>query len=294
MSIYSKCITMNYEKIYNQIIENAKTLNRVKGKDMIFENHHILPKSIGGGNNKENLVLLTPKEHYICHRLLVQIYRGTNNQFKMYYAMWCMINGLGKNRHITSSKIYEKLRIEMSKVVGGNGPDNRKIIEQYSLDGNLIQVFSSAKEASKKLGLSNSPIEACARGEIKSSGGFNWKYKDSEKKIEPIFHKKSGRKTGSIPWNKNKKFNLGCVKNTKKILQYSLSGDFIKEWNCISEASNELKINRGSIENCANNKSKSAGNFNWKYEKSEKIIEKIIYNKSGRKKGSMPWNKKNK
>jgi hypothetical protein len=284
---------MNYEKIYNQIIENAKTLNRVKGKDMIFENHHILPKSIGGGNNKENLVLLTPKEHYICHRLLVQIYRGTNNQFKMYYAMWCMINGLGKNRHITSSKIYEKLRIEMSEIVSKKGPDNRKIIEQYSLDGKFIQIFNSVKDASINLELSCSAIESCARGEVKSSGGFNWKYRDSEKKIEPILHKKSGRKTGSIPWNKNRKFNLGCVKNTKKILQYSLNGDFIKEWDCISEASNELKINRGSIENCANDKSKSAGNFNWKYKNSQKIIKKIIYKKSGRKKISTSW-KKNK
>jgi hypothetical protein len=172
----------------------------------------------------------------------------------------------------------------MSEIVSKKGPDNRKIIEQYSLDGKFIQIFNSVKDASINLELSCSAIESCARGEVKSSGGFNWKYRDSEKKIEPILHKKSGRKTGSIPWNKNKKFNLGCVKNTKKILQYSLNGDFIKEWDCISEASNELKINRGSIENCANDKSKSAGNFNWKYKNSQKIIKKIIYKKSGRKK----------
>lgn len=64
---------MNHLNIYNAIIENAKTQNRKK-KNNYYENHHILPKCLGGIDENNNLVLLTAKEHYLCHRLLTYIY----------------------------------------------------------------------------------------------------------------------------------------------------------------------------------------------------------------------------
>jgi hypothetical protein len=284
---------MNYKKIYDQLIEIAIKKNRVKSKSKLYEGHHIIPKSVGGTNNKNNIVLLTPKEHYLCHKLLVEIYRGTPYESKMYFAMWCMVNGMGKQkRHATTAKTYEKLRIEMFEVFKNNGPDNRKKICQFSLEGEYIETFDSVKDAAKQLNISCSGIESCARGETKSSGGFNWKYINSEKMINQVIHLKSGTKVGSTPWNKGKVFDYFCGKHTKKILQYSLDGFLIKEWGCVSEASKELKINRGSIENCARGKSKSSGGFNWKYNKSDKVIELVSYRKSGRKKGSIPWNKK--
>lgn len=38
------------------------------------ESHHIVPRCMGGSDNKENLVDLTPEEHYLAHQLLVKIY----------------------------------------------------------------------------------------------------------------------------------------------------------------------------------------------------------------------------
>jgi hypothetical protein len=285
---------MNYNKIYQNIIDNVKKQNRVRSKSFLFESHHIIPKSISGTNEKDNLVLLTPKEHYICHRLLVEIYRGTENEHKMYYAMWCMINGLGnQKRHATTSKIYDRLRNEMFNIIKVRVSDNRKKIEQFSLNGDYIKTFDSVKEAAKQLNIGSSGIECCGREETKSSGGFNWRYVNSEKKINPVTHLKSGVKKGNTPWNKGKKFNNFCGKNTKKILQYSLDGVFIKEWECLQFVEKELGIKRGGVENCALGKTKSSAGFNWKYKDSEKRIDLVIHNKSGRKKGSIPWNKKN-
>ena len=70
---------MNYQKIYNNIISNAKSKNRQKlNKENInyiyYEKHHIIPKCLNGSNDKKNLVLLTAKEHYVCHKLLTYIY----------------------------------------------------------------------------------------------------------------------------------------------------------------------------------------------------------------------------
>jgi hypothetical protein len=86
--------------------------------DVFYERHHILPKSIGGGNEESNLVLLTPREHFICHLLLVEIYRNTEHCQKMHYAIWCMINGLTRQkRHKPSSRQYERLRNEVIEII---------------------------------------------------------------------------------------------------------------------------------------------------------------------------------
>jgi hypothetical protein len=58
---------MNYQKIYNDLIEKRKKQPYTKGYS---EKHHIIPKSLGGSDDKDNLVLLTAKEHYIAHALL--------------------------------------------------------------------------------------------------------------------------------------------------------------------------------------------------------------------------------
>lgn len=53
---------------YFQIIRKALSENRVKG-EIYYEAHHIVPKSF---NKQSSTVLLTPQEHYECHRLLAQ------------------------------------------------------------------------------------------------------------------------------------------------------------------------------------------------------------------------------
>ena len=62
---------MNYTKIYNNIIERAKLRQITNPLTQYKEIHHIVPKSVGGSNNKSNLVELTLKEHFLCHKLLI-------------------------------------------------------------------------------------------------------------------------------------------------------------------------------------------------------------------------------
>jgi hypothetical protein len=100
---------MNHQKIYDQIINRSK--NRVL--EGYKEKHHIVPKCLGGSNDKENLVELTAREHFLCHRLLCEIY---SNNDKLWYALFLM--AIGKNRHkvndsyIMSSRTYEQLRLK--------------------------------------------------------------------------------------------------------------------------------------------------------------------------------------
>ena len=53
--------------------------------------------------------------------------------------------------------------------------------------------------------------------------------------------------------------------NSKKVLQFTKSGEFIKEWPSINEAARQLGIAQGSICRCCNGKLKSAGGYVWEY-----------------------------
>ena len=55
--------------------------------------------------------------------------------------------------------------------------------------------------------------------------------------------------------------------NNVVIYQYSLDGEFIKEWKSISEASRCLKINAPNISMCAKGKRPNAGGYKWSYKK---------------------------
>jgi len=61
-----------YNTWYNNITENAKT-RTVEG---YVERHHIIPRSLGGLDSKENLADLTAREHFICHWLLTKMHTG--------------------------------------------------------------------------------------------------------------------------------------------------------------------------------------------------------------------------
>jgi hypothetical protein len=62
---------MNYFNIYWKIILRAKT-NNTKN-NVLYEIHHIIPRSEGGINKKTNKVNLTLKEHHLCHLLLIKM-----------------------------------------------------------------------------------------------------------------------------------------------------------------------------------------------------------------------------
>ncbi|QGF20538.1 putative homing endonuclease [Klebsiella phage UPM 2146] len=98
---------MNYNKIYNSLINKAK-MRSLKG---YHEKHHVIPKCLGGSNDTSNLVKLTPEEHYVAHLLLIKIYP---HEPKLVYAATLMS---GKNNHIKrNNKQHGWLRRRASEV----------------------------------------------------------------------------------------------------------------------------------------------------------------------------------
>jgi hypothetical protein len=106
---------MNYQKIYNSIIDHRKNSPIFNG---YFEKHHIIPKSCGGQDDKNNLISLTAKEHFICHHLLIKIYPiGTPEYNNMLYAYRAMVYLKSKGQHRITARIYEINRKAFSKII---------------------------------------------------------------------------------------------------------------------------------------------------------------------------------
>lgn len=113
-------INNKYKVWHDNIIANAQSrvLNCYK------EKHHILPRCLGGSNNKSNLVELTAKEHFIVHMLLCKFTTGITQE-KMIYASWLMSQYKRNGRNYkVNSILYESLKIKrsilISKLLKGN------------------------------------------------------------------------------------------------------------------------------------------------------------------------------
>jgi hypothetical protein len=104
---------MNYQTIYNSLINKAKLRNWTrKNTDIYLERHHIIPRSLGGDDSKENLVFLTAREHFLAHWLLFKIKSGIDKS-KMANAWFRMCQQ--NDFQIRYSKHYEKARLAFSK-----------------------------------------------------------------------------------------------------------------------------------------------------------------------------------
>lgn len=110
---------MNYKKIYDCLIEKRKNIEPLK-KQKDTQVHHIIPKCCGGGNEPENLVRLTLREHYIAHLLLPKIYTYGEYHFKLMCALQRMGNSKEHNFYRYNSRLYEICVKERNRLVGEN------------------------------------------------------------------------------------------------------------------------------------------------------------------------------
>jgi HNH endonuclease len=83
-------IENKYTKWYYCIVQNDRAENRIKTKDSYFELHHIIPRSMNGDNSRENLILLTYREHFLCHWLLTKMCTKVQHTIKMQKALFKM------------------------------------------------------------------------------------------------------------------------------------------------------------------------------------------------------------
>jgi hypothetical protein len=257
---------MDYQRIYNQIIKNAKSENRIKGEGIYYEAHHIIPRCLGGEGsckqiNHPNIVLLTAREHFICHKLLVKMYP---DELKLKWALYYMMRW---KKYNLSSREYSKLKEENSKL----RKQFRHTEETKEKISNILKGKKRTEEQKKKLRKPRSE-EAKLNMRKPKSTTENMKGPKSDSHINNM-KKPKPEYFGEIISNKLK--NKPKPPRTKKhrknlstpILQFDLEGNFIQEFEGMKIAGKITGANPSTIGMVCRGKQKTAGGFIWKYKK---------------------------
>lgn len=204
---------MNYKKHYDLLITRGK--NRML--DGYLEKHHILPRCMGGTDDIDNLVQLTPEEHYLAHQLLVKIYpevrglasatqlmtthnttRRTNNKLFGWIRRKCamdasasMIEWHKENEHPRGMLGKNHNENDIPRIVAGllKSAEEKKVkVYSYNLDGTFYKEYDSISSCAEDLNTSPSNVKYTADGEFGHCRKKQLRYVQTES-IEPYKRK---------------------------------------------------------------------------------------------------------
>lgn len=230
---------MNYIKIYDSLIETRKKLSRSKS-DGIFERHHIIPKCVDGEDTEDNLILLTPREHFLAHWLLVKMYDG-KQKASLSYAFWRMSHcNENQSRKLTSIG-YGIVKKAMSQNCRGeNNPRyGKKMSDEFckrmsvaqtginnSMYGKDVWNKGLTKDSSEKL------LSISIENKGKSTRGTGWNHSDETRKKISEGH--TGKKLSDATKKKLSDLNKGkkLSDETKKKMSESRKGIPQKKLTC--------------------------------------------------------------
>ena len=257
---------MNYLKVYNALIEKRKSVPPKED----FERHHIKPKSLFPelAKDKNNLVKLTYREHYLAHHLLYRYFKSIgdkNASLKMACAWMRMcknkdglrvsINDFEKaKKYCKQEKRQVKISEETRKKLSIAGKGRHHTIES-------IQKIIDKQKGRKFTEEHKNKISTSLKGKTP------W-MKGRHHTIESI-QKNSLAHLGKESWNKN----IPCKEETKEKLRKSsmckkvICVELNLIFTSIQEASKIMKINRGNIGTCCRKVEENlkAGGFHWKF-----------------------------
>lgn len=228
---------MNYLRIYYKLVNSRKRMIR----DCYLEKHHIVPKSVYGKGymdessltdveDESNIVFLTGREHFVAHWLLHKAFPGVRNFSAAFHAMASMSNKYHR-RYTPSSRAIEEARRAHTESM-------QEAVAMYSLNGELIKVFSSTDEAANELNVEKSNISAACSSRnkyVNNVKGFLWRRFDKEplKKIDEYS-------------NRNEESKL-------KVHEYDNLGNYLKTYFSIREAGRN-GVERGALKRTNRNK----------------------------------------
>ncbi|QSF43540.1 NUMOD4 domain-containing protein [Paenibacillus tianjinensis] len=135
-----------------------------------------------------------------------------------------------------------KLRISQNTDYVTIAKKCKKAVNQYTLNGDFLRTWDSARDVQKETGIQQSAIRLNVNGQYSSAGGFIWQDANTQS-------------SSATPYK---------TKRNRRVYQYDLSGNFIKEWNMIKDIYNELGLNKKRISMCMNGEIESFEGFIWK------------------------------
>jgi hypothetical protein len=138
--------------------------------DGYTEVHHILPKSLGGNDNNENLVRLGAREHFICHLLLTKMVKSNSDLWKMKNAVLIFRSETKDQQRYQgslTSRVFEKIKKEVAEQL------KRPVdLTEYTFYHNSGKIHQSTQYEFKQL-YPKVHTNLLVNGHIKTS--FGWR-----------------------------------------------------------------------------------------------------------------------
>lgn len=150
---------ITYEKFIQNILN---TRGRFACENEYHERHHIIPKCMGGTNDKDNLIDLFAREHFEAHRLLAL--EDPEND-KLVYAWWamCTLPGSSKKRDSVTPEEYEEARKASSEITSRSlRGENHPNYKTHKFDGERNPFFGKRHSEESKKKMSESKMGKCA------------------------------------------------------------------------------------------------------------------------------------
>lgn len=221
---------MDYKKYYEQLIEKAQ--NRSILPTVYKEKHHIVPKCMGGTDDKENLIDLTAREHIVAHLLLQRAYPHHTGLLQ---AVLRMSKQCELNSH--SFSLARKKNSELWKTdfnpMSKNNPESKKRRKELSKRQTENNIATKPEVREK--------MSQVKKDFYKNNPGPNTGKKASletrKKQAE-----KASKRTGNNACRK-KKYNL--ISPTGKI--YYCEGTLMKVIKELELSSTPLKTYKGNV-----------------------------------------------
>ena len=174
------------------------------------------------------------------------------------------VSNLGRVKSICATNNYRKLRILKPQING------RKYLQVYLFDKNSKRKIKLVHQLVAQCFVNNPNGYKCIDhiNTIKTDNmAINLRWCDYKMNMNnPITKNKVDEIRKSIchqDWYIEKqRYNQ---KHSKPVLQYSLNGEFIKEWRTISEAAREHNTSIQAISRCCNGMVKTSNSYIWKF-----------------------------
>ena len=212
---------MNYQKIYEDFIEDRKSkeLKLVESGDF-KEHHHIIPKSLGGNNDVFNMVYLTMEDHIHAHILLASIHGG-----KMWVAVNLTFGGSKRKKQIPTKSMIKNVafaRIKIAQNMKLNNPMQLEVNRQKMVGQNNHRFGTkSSLETKLKQSLATS-------GEKHPMYGKNHKYESKKQMSESA--KNRGMSKNAIKTQIQKGMLTGYLLKEDKVVRLKREAyDILKE-----------------------------------------------------------------
>ena len=158
---------------YLEYIENLLPQRKSK-PDFYSELHHIVPRCMGGNDDSDNLIYLSPSEHLAAHKLLVEAFPENK---KLKNALWFMSH---LNSDPNNEEEYEELRLLCRPALstrrkGDSSPETRAKIGDIHRGKEITEEHKKANSVAVSNYLLNTP-----EGQLQA--------------------KRGGKATGVLPW----------------------------------------------------------------------------------------------